>query len=73
MSSTVSPAVSLERRSLHYRRPLAPQELLPAFGVGIAAALAAFYVTRLLLERTPLLPELPIDAAASRSRLLGRP
>jgi hypothetical protein len=48
-------------------------ELLPAVGIGIAAAFAAFYVTRLLLERTPLLPELPIDKAASRSRLLGRP
>jgi len=37
-----------------YRRK---RELLPAIGVGVAAGLAAFYVTRLFLERTPLLPE----------------
>src|SRR5260221_8260444 len=40
-----------------YRRSLAKRELLPAIGVGVAAGLAAFYVTRLFLERTPLLPE----------------
>jgi hypothetical protein len=40
-----------------YRRPLSGSELLPAIGVGVAAGLAAFYVTRLFLERTPLLPE----------------
>ena len=40
-----------------YRRPLTGTELLPAIGVGVAAGLAAFYVARLFLERTPLLPE----------------
>ena len=40
-----------------YRRPLRPGELLPAIGVGVAAGLAAFYVARLFLQRTPLLPE----------------
>ncbi|HTK47840.1 MAG TPA: hypothetical protein VL328_07675 [Gemmatimonadaceae bacterium] len=40
-----------------YRRELDARELLPAIGVGVAAGLAAFYVTRLFLERTPLLPE----------------
>ena len=40
-----------------YRRPLEGAELLPAIGVGVAAGLAAFYVARLFLERTPLLPE----------------
>ena len=40
-----------------YRRPLHGPELLPALGVGVAAGLVAFYVTRLFLERTPLLPE----------------
>jgi hypothetical protein len=37
-----------------YRRPLSLRELLPAMGVGIAAGLFAFYVTRLLSQRTPL-------------------
>ena len=40
-----------------YRRRLTGPETLPALGVGIAAGLVAFYVTRLFLERTPLLPE----------------
>lgn len=40
-----------------YRRMLAKRELIPAVGIGVAAGLAAFYVTRLFLERTPLLPE----------------
>ena len=40
-----------------YRRALTSRDLLPAIGVGIATGLAAFYVTRLFLERTPLLPE----------------
>jgi hypothetical protein len=37
-----------------YRRPLSLGELLPAVGVAIGAGLFAFYVTRLLLQRTPL-------------------
>jgi hypothetical protein len=40
-----------------YRRELEGRELLPAIGAGIAAGLAVFYVARLFLERTPLLPE----------------
>lgn len=40
-----------------YRRSLAPRELIPAVGVGVVAGLVAFYVTRLFLQRTPLLPE----------------
>jgi hypothetical protein len=37
-----------------YRRPLRLREMLPAIGIGIGAGLFAFYVTRLLLQRTPL-------------------
>jgi hypothetical protein len=40
-----------------YRRKLGVRELIPAIGAGIVTGLAAFYVARLLLERTPLLPE----------------
>ena len=40
-----------------YRRRLSGRELVPAIGAGIVTGLAAFYVARLLLERTPLLPE----------------
>ncbi len=37
-----------------YRRPLRALELLPAIGSAVVAGLFAFYVTRLLLQRTPL-------------------
>jgi len=40
-----------------FRRPLSARELLPAIGAGIVTGLAGFYVARLFLERTPLLPE----------------
>lgn len=40
-----------------YRRRLEASELIPAIGAGIVTGLAAFYVARLFLERTPLLPE----------------
>jgi len=38
----------------YYRRKLGLRELLPAVGIGVGAGLFAFYVTRLLLQRTPL-------------------
>ena len=37
-----------------YRRPLRFRELWPAIGAGIGAGLIAFYITRLMLQRTPL-------------------
>jgi hypothetical protein len=40
-----------------YRRELDLAELLPAIGAGIVTGLAAFYVARLLLQRTPLAVE----------------
>lgn len=40
-----------------YRRTLDARELIPAIGAGIVTGLVAFYVARLFLERTPLLPE----------------
>jgi hypothetical protein len=40
-----------------YRRALSGRELIPAIGAGIVTGFAAFYVARLFLERTPLLPE----------------
>jgi hypothetical protein len=41
----------------YYRRSLTPRELVPALGVGVGVGLVAFYIARLLLERTPLRPE----------------
>jgi hypothetical protein len=52
-----SPRPTARLEGYIYRRPLSASELLPAIGVGVAAGFAAFYVARLFLERTPLLPE----------------
>ena len=40
----------------YYRRTLSGRDLLPAIGVGIAAGILAFYVSRIYLQRTPLVP-----------------
>jgi hypothetical protein len=40
----------------YYRRQLTLREQLPAIGVAVGAALAAFYVARLFVQRTPLVP-----------------
>lgn len=53
----------------HYRRPLAPAELLPAIGTGVVVGLAAFYLARIFLERTPFQPlERPVRMAPVRRR-----
>jgi hypothetical protein len=38
----------------YYRRSLRLRELAPAIGAAVAAAAVTFYITKLLLERTPL-------------------
>jgi hypothetical protein len=55
------------------RRPVPPAALLPAVGVGVAVGLAAFYLTKLLLEREPLLsPEERERRARALERRTGR-
>jgi hypothetical protein len=75
-------ATSEERRpapaaEYYYRRALSLPELLKAVGVGVGAGLAAFYVARRLLERTPLVvergqPALDRARVATRRRADGR-
>jgi hypothetical protein len=38
----------------YYRRAVSLRESLPAVATGIAVGAVAFYVTRLLIQRTPL-------------------
>jgi hypothetical protein len=69
-------ATSEERRpapaaEYYYRRALSLPELLKATAVGVGAGLAAFYVARRLLERTPLLVERGLPTPA-RPRVPGR-
>ena len=41
----------------YYRRSLGARDLLPAVGVAVATGIAAFYLTRLFLQRTPLVAD----------------
>ena len=41
----------------YYRRSLSARELLPAVGVGLAAGAVAFYLTRILMQRSPVAVE----------------
>lgn len=40
----------------YYRRPVRGRELLPAIGAAVAFGLAGFYVARVLMQRTLLVP-----------------
>ena len=40
-----------------YRRRLSERDVLPAVGVGAVVGLVAFYVARILIQRTSLRPE----------------
>jgi hypothetical protein len=52
-----------------YRRSLTMSELLPAIGVGVAAGVVAFYLSRLVLQRTPLVPRTTTASPRRRSRV----
>ena len=52
-----------------YRRSLRARELLPAIGIGVAAAVIAFYVARIVTQRTPLAPELSASRRKARKSL----
>jgi hypothetical protein len=54
MSATPDPLPD-ERESYYYRRRLSGRDLLPAVAIGVGVGFAAFYIARLLAQRTPLL------------------
>ena len=55
MPAKSDPRVQLADYDYSYRGSVKARAILPAAGVGIAAGLAAFYLARLYLERTPLI------------------
>jgi len=56
MSAKSDPRAETAGAEYFYRRSLTMSELLPAIGVGVAAGVVAFYISRLVLQRTPLVP-----------------
>ena len=59
------------RESYYYRRTLSGPELLPVLAIGVGVGLAAFYVARLLVQRTRLTPESPDPALRRRPGAAG--
>ena len=54
----------------YYRRDLGLRDLVPALGAGVGLGLVAFYVMRVVLQRTPLtVPRLQRAAAAAEDDL----
>jgi hypothetical protein len=51
----------------YYRRSLSVPDLLPAIGAGVAVGVAVFYLARVLLQRTPLVPE-PLPPVRRRAK-----
>ena len=63
MSAKTDPRDEFGGSKYFYRRSLSGRELLPVLGVAVVAGLLAFYVARIMQQRTPLLPE---DSPARR-------
>lgn len=57
----------------YFRRRLSLREQLPAVAVGVGVGLAAFYVARLFLERTPLRREAGVPVVSRRGAIVRRP
>lgn len=57
----------------YFRRRLTLTEHLPAIGAGLAAGAAAFYIARLLLQRTPLRADDRIAQLGRRGEVYHRP
>ena len=72
MSELPSRRADLPAATHYYRRNVSPSELVPAIGAGVAAGIAAFYVTRLFLQKTPLIRESGIAQLDGRGVLIRR-
>ena len=57
----------------HFRRPLSLRDQLPAVAVAVGAAAVAFYVTRILIQRTPLRPAHDFPTLGAKGAITRRP
>jgi hypothetical protein len=65
-SRIVPPAV------YYYRRELDPRETLTVAGIAVGAGLAAFYLARIMLQRTPIAREEGIPQIDERGVIVRR-
>jgi hypothetical protein len=68
MSAKSDPRDEFGGAEYFYRRSLSARETLPAIAAGIAVGLAAFYIARIVTQRTPLAPELVASRRRARAR-----
>lgn len=57
----------------YFRRELDARETLTAAGVALGAGLAAFYLARMMLQRTPIAREQAIPQIDERGVIVRRP
>ena len=72
--TTIEPRGPTPAPDYYYRRPLSLRDQLPAIGVAVGAAAVAFYVARLLIQRTPLdrVADIPTTGARGPARRTAR-
>lgn len=51
-----------------YRRKLRATELMPAIAAGVGVGFVGFYLARLMLQRTPLVPKRSGSGIPARTR-----
>ena len=56
----------------YIRRELDPRETLTAAGVAVGAGIAAFYLARMMLQRTPIAREKGIPEIDERGMIVRR-
>jgi hypothetical protein len=57
----------------YYRRELGARETLATVGIAVGAGLAAFYLARIMLQRTPIAREEAIPQIDERGVIVRRP
>jgi len=72
MSAKSDPRPETAVTKYYYRRALSWREVLPAIGVGLAVGAVAWYAAFVKTQRTPLLPDVPLQPARKDSRQHSR-
>lgn len=70
---TEGPGRARGQSDYYYRRPLEAAEMIPAMAIGLGAGLVAFYLTRLLTQRTPLIREETLPVVGAGEGVVRRP
>jgi hypothetical protein len=61
------------RAVYHYRRELSAAEFLPAVGAAVGVGVIVFYLTSILIQRTPLVVERSVPTVGPRPARTRRP